>query len=171
MLSRTITLLALMLLGTGSLFAQPTRTITDNDLVGNQTYNWSADTIYQLDGLVYLEEGGILNIEAGTRIEGLAVASNPDEKSSLIITRGAQIFAEGTAAAPIVFSAEGNDDLGADIIQDRGSWGGLIILGRGPISDDFDQGVANIEGITATDRTEFGGGMNPIDDDNSGVLR
>ncbi|MEL7377707.1 MAG: T9SS C-terminal target domain-containing protein, partial [Bacteroidota bacterium] len=121
MLSRTITLLALMLLGTGSLFAQPTRTITDNDLVGNQTYNWSADTIYQLDGLVYLEEGGILNIEAGTRIEGLAVASNPDEKSSLIITRGAQIFAEGTAAAPIVFSAEGNDDLGADIIQDRGS--------------------------------------------------
>ncbi|MEL7377730.1 MAG: T9SS C-terminal target domain-containing protein, partial [Bacteroidota bacterium] len=144
--------------------------ITDNDLMGNTNYQWTANNTYQLDGFVYLEEGGCLEIEAGTRIEGLGVSTNMDEQATLIITRGAQIKAVGTEDAPIVFTLEGGDD-DADIIQDRGAWGGLIILGRASISDDFDQGVANIEGITATDRTEFGGGMNPIDDDNSGILR
>ena len=44
-------------------------TITDADLK-NGTYNWTADNTYILDGFVFLEAGGVLNIEAGTIIKG-----------------------------------------------------------------------------------------------------
>ncbi len=40
--------------------------IVDSSLVGGKTYNWSKENTYVLDGLVFLEEGGVLNIEAGT---------------------------------------------------------------------------------------------------------
>jgi len=44
--------------------------IRDGDLEGGQTYNWTSDNTYILDGTVFLEEGGKLNIEAGTVIKG-----------------------------------------------------------------------------------------------------
>ena len=143
--------------------------VTDADLVGGQTYDWTADNVYILDGLVYLEEGGVLNIEAGTVIKGAASITTGDNTSALIIARGAQIFARGTASSPIIFTAE-DDDLGDNgdfTAQDRGEWGGLIILGKGTIARP--DGEDGIEGIDADeDRAKFGG---TEDDDNSGVLR
>ena len=50
----------LLLLFTG-LFArgqQPVRLIDDSTLQGGQSYFWHQDTIYLLDGLVFLEAGG-----------------------------------------------------------------------------------------------------------------
>ncbi|MEO0627074.1 MAG: T9SS C-terminal target domain-containing protein, partial [Bacteroidota bacterium] len=125
MLSRTITLLALMLLGTSSLFAQPEVRITDNDLMGNTTYTWSSDTTYILDGLVYLETGGVLNIEPGTVIQADGTPTGGDNTSALIITRDAQIFADGTASEPIIFTVEGDDmsDPEDFTFEDRGLWG------------------------------------------------
>lgn len=165
---RFYTLFAFLLLCVASLSAQ-TRTITDADLVGGQTYNWSADTTYILDGYVFLETGGILNIEAGTLIKGKAEPSTGDPASALIITVGAQIFAEGTAAEPIIFTAESDDIMdNSDLLAtDRGFWGGLIILGDAVIARPG--GTDNIEGIPADqERARFGGTDN---DDNSGVLR
>jgi hypothetical protein len=69
MISRLTFLLFAALFSTVA-FAQTEVTITDADLVGNTTYNWTSDNTYILDGLVYLEEGGRLNIEAGTVIRG-----------------------------------------------------------------------------------------------------
>ena len=66
--------------------------ISDADLVGDTDYYWTADNIYELDKLVFLEAGSRLFIEPGTRIEG-STGSNLDA-SALVITRGAQIFAE-----------------------------------------------------------------------------
>ena len=61
---------------------------------------WTAANTYRLDGIVELGGGIVLNIEAGTRIEGNS-AVNP---SALYIRRDAQIFANGTALQPIVFT-------------------------------------------------------------------
>ncbi|MEZ4896798.1 MAG: hypothetical protein R2806_08185 [Saprospiraceae bacterium] len=142
--------------------------IKDEDLVGGQTYNWTKENTYYLDGYVFLESGGVLNIEAGTVIKGINQPSSDDIASALIITRGAQIFANGTAEAPIIFTAE-LDDLTdpADLTAaDKGLWGGLILLGNAIIGEDG--GIENIEGIPSTEgRAEYGGDDNA---DNSGVL-
>ena len=146
-------------------------TVRDGDLEAGMTYTWTADNEYVLDGLVYLEAGGVLNIEPGTVIKALAQGdiTTGDNTSALIIARDAQVFAEGTANRPIIFTAFDDDvndpdDLGA---IDRGEWGGLIILGNATIanSDPTD----NIEGISANETRAVYGGND--DEDNSGVLR
>lgn len=144
--------------------------VTDGDLMGDSTYTWSADNCYTLDGLVYLEEGGTLNIEAGVKIEGTPtnLITTGDNTSALIITRGAQIFADGTADAPIVFTAAGDDLDDPDDFNenDRGEWGGLIILGSATIARPG--GTDGIEGIVSTEARAQYGGTN--DEDNSGRL-
>ncbi|MFN9380297.1 MAG: T9SS C-terminal target domain-containing protein, partial [Bacteroidota bacterium] len=71
-------------------FSQATVKITDADLVSGQTYNWTKNNTYLLDGLVFLETGGVLNIEAGTVVKFTprADVGNP---SALVITKGAKI--------------------------------------------------------------------------------
>ena len=96
------------LLLTFSLGSQ-TRLISDTDLVGGAIYQWSADTTYILDGLVVIEEGSSLTIEAGTVIKGKAEPSDGEHTSALVIARGAQIFARGRRDAPILFTAEADD--------------------------------------------------------------
>ena len=165
------TLITALLLVVACLAAQTPVTVTDGDLVGNQTYNWTNDTEYVLDGLVFLESGSTLNIEAGTVIRGAAQGSitSGDNTSALIIARGAMIMAEGTADNPIIFTAE-DDDLSNDLdfdSQDRGEWGGLIILGNATIARP--DGEDGIEGIDSDETRARFGGTN--DEDNSGVLR
>ena len=143
--------------------------IVGDDDLQNGTYNWTAENEYQLDGLVYLEAGGVLNIEAGTVIKALAVPSNGDNTSALIITRDAQIFAEGTANAPIIFTGEDDDvtDPSDLTFEDRGLWGGILILGNATIA--FTATETQIEGIDPNEtRARFGG---TDDTDNSGVFK
>ena len=54
--------------------------------------------------LVFVEEGETLTIEPGTVIKGKP--GQGADASALIVARGAKIFAEGTADAPIIFTAE-----------------------------------------------------------------
>jgi hypothetical protein len=84
--------------------------------------------------------------------------------SSLIITKNAKLIAEGTLSNPIVFTS--SKAVGTRAV---GDWGGLIILGRATLNRPG--GTANIEGIATSVNTEYGGGANPNDDDNSGVLK
>ncbi|MEM9835133.1 MAG: T9SS type A sorting domain-containing protein [Bacteroidota bacterium] len=150
------------------LSAQNVITVTDATLEAGQTYNWSNDNEYLLDGLVYLETGGTLNIEAGTVIRGANDPSSGDNTSALIITRGATINANGTADAPIIFTAEEDDitDPSDFTFADRGEWGGLIILGSAVIARPG--GEDGIEGIDADeDRAKYGGTDN---EDSSGSL-
>lgn len=154
------------------LLAQTTIVITDEDIQANQKEYWTSNNVYVLDGLVFVEEGAELHIEAGTVIKGKSNPTNNDNTSALIIAQGAKIFAEGTANAPIIFTAE-SDDLNdqTDLsISDRGLWGGLIILGKAAINTS--SGVGQIEGIDPNEpRAAYGGGSNPDDGDSSGVLR
>ena len=144
--------------------------ITDADISRNTT--WTANNQYVLNGLVFVEEGETLTIEPGTVIKGKP--GQGAEASALVVAREGKIFAEGTAEAPIIFTAEADDasdpeDFGS---TDRGLWGGVIVLGRATLNSPSDSGspiTDNIEGIDINEtRGRFGGND---DTDNSGVLR
>lgn len=137
-------------------YGTPTVTVSGN-ITTNTT--WSKSNVYLLQGLVYVKNGATLTIEAGTVIRGDASVAN----SALIITKGAKINAAGTASEPIVFTS--SKGVGS---RAKGDWGGVIILGRASLNKSG--GIGNIEGITPSTDTEYGGGVTPNDDDNSGVL-
>lgn len=132
---------------------------------------WTSDNIYVLASRVAVESGATLTIQAGTIIKGKA--GSEANATALIVARGARIVADGTASAPIIFTSEADNiqpgmiaspNLADDI---NGLWGGVIILGRAPISADAD--AVQIEGIPPSDQNGLYGGT--VLDDNSGILR
>ena len=144
--------------------------VTDANIQGDTV--WTADNEYVLNGLVFVEEGEILTIEPGTVIKGKP--GQGADASALVVARGGKIMAEGTAEAPIIFTAEEDnvadpEDFGS---TDRGMWGGVIVLGHATLNSPADSGTPitdNIEGIDINEtRGQFGGSD---DSDNSGILR
>lgn len=117
-----------------------------------------ADKVYVIRGTVKVREGATLTIPACTRLEGL-----PDPTPGFIaVLRGGRIVADGTADAPILFtsSREPGD-------RAAGDWGGVVLLGRAPITYSGGAQEAIYEGLTEADYT-YGGND---EDDDSGVLR
>jgi hypothetical protein len=142
-------------------------TVTDADIPAGSSVYWTADHTYLLDGRVFVNDGAVLHIEAGTVIKGKP--GTGENASALIVARGGKIYAEGTADRPIIFTAEADDitnpsDLAYDL---NGQWGGVIILGKARINRPA--GEFNIEGIPTSEPRGMYGGTD--DDDNSGVLR
>lgn len=139
-------------------------TITDADMMaaGNDV-QWTKDNTYILDGFVFVNDGQTLNIEAGTVIKGKS--GEAENASALIIAQGGKIMAMGTAAEPIIFTAEGDDGSGQSPAT-RGLWGGLIILGKAGLNST--PGTSAIEGIPTNEPRGTYGGSD--DADNSGVL-
>ncbi|MEN9968587.1 MAG: hypothetical protein RIR94_765 [Bacteroidota bacterium] len=129
-----------------------TVTTVSADITTNTT--WSG--VVKLMNKVYVKNNATLTIAPGTIIRGDKLT-----QGTLIITRGAKIIADGTAANPIVFTS--NEAVGA---RNEGDWGGLVILGLA--KNNQPGGVANIEGIVPTTDSQFGGNF---DNDNSGILR
>lgn len=99
-----------------------------------------AGNYYKLDGKVAIgkdmgadgtKTGGVsakLSIEPGVTIFG------ESGNDYLVVMRGSDIHAVGTSSAPIVMTGR-QDILGeADIVNTRGLWGGLVILGQAPIN-------------------------------------
>ena len=129
-----------------------TVTTVSADITTNTT--WSG--VVKLMNKVYVKNNATLTIAPGTIIRGDKVT-----QGTLIITRGAKIIADGTAANPIVFTS--NEAVGA---RNEGDWGGLVLLGLA--KNNQPGGVANIEGIVPTTDSQFGGNF---DNDNSGILR
>ncbi|MBP2647098.1 MAG: Fibronectin type domain protein, partial [Gemmatimonadetes bacterium] len=117
-----------------------------------------ANTLYTLSGYVKVQNGATLTIQAGTRIIGDTLVPG----SSLWILRGAKIQANGTAAAPIVFTSgrlPGN--------RKPGDWGGIIIIGNGIINRTGSP--IQTEGGAAGESENYAGGTD--NNDNSGTLR
>jgi hypothetical protein len=103
------------------------------------TINWTADNEYVLNGYVYLLDGAVLNIEAGTVIRGKP--GTAPNYGALFVCRGAKIYAMGTRLKPIIFTAEADDindpydiPLADESGGGRGLWGGLVILGKARIN-------------------------------------
>lgn len=97
-----------------------------------------------------------LTVQPGTHIKG-----DTGSFANMIITRGSQIMAEGTADAPIVFSSFDDDFTGA------GEWGGLILHGYGLHNECSDPAMAC--NVDSEGESGFAGGF--TEDDSSGVLR
>jgi len=132
---------------------------------GTGTVTLSSDKIWLLDGLVFVNDGQTLTIDAGTVIKGLP--GQETDASALVVARGAKIMAEGTASEPIIFTAKDDDLQGSVSMTDRGLWGGLIVLGKAGLNST--PGETAIEGIpTSEPRGIYGGNQ---DNDNSGVIR
>ncbi len=149
----------------------PVIMIQDNNSSGVGTTTWSRDTVYILDGFVFVNDGQILTIEAGTIIKGKA--GQAEDASALIVARGGRIMAEGTSNAPIIFTAESDNIKPGEIIgssldaKTNGLWGGVIILGRASTNNTTLSKA--IEGIPSSEtRGQYGGND---DSDNSGVFR
>jgi len=132
----------------------------------------SSDVFWRLEGEVEVgvDVGGggeaadgdpaILEIEPGTTIFG---ESGSD---FLVVNRGSELVADGTRDNPIVMTSRSDLE---DQNPQRGDWGGLILLGRAPISScsGASPGEADCENnVEGTDALY--GGDAPGDD--SGVL-
>ena len=126
-----------LILAVGSAQATDTRTFRNgyyfqnvNDITGNVMKNsgnlagritvittdqrWTSDTIYILNNLTFVEAPATLTIEQGTIIRGEPATTggsstlDPADVGCLIITRGAQIVAQGTCESPIYFTSWGD---------------------------------------------------------------
>ncbi|RIA10914.1 hypothetical protein OE09_2794 [Flavobacteriaceae bacterium MAR_2010_72] len=138
-----------------------------------QNTTWTNDKIYVLNQKVVVDNGAILTIQEGTIIKGSPGTGSL--ASALIIARGSKINAVGSATQPIIFTSTSDNiqigqKAGTNLNQnDRGLWGGLIILGKAPCSFSNDVVETQIEGIPADDAFGLYGGTDPAD--NSGVLQ
>ncbi len=138
-------------------------------ITSNET--WTSDNIYVLNQKVVVQDGVTLTIEPGTIVKGSTGSGSL--ASALIVARGGKIEAVGTPDQPIIFtSIEDNisvgETAGTNLDQnDRGLWGGVLILGNAPCSFEGDVQELQIEGIPASDTFGLYGGNDPADDSGS----
>ncbi len=85
----------------------------DTDLV------LSSDIVYLMSGHVYVTNGAVLTIEPGTLIR-----CQTETPTSLVVTKGAKLIAEGNKGYPIVFTSNKSESS-----RRPGDWGGIIIMG------------------------------------------
>ena len=159
-------LLCVLLLFSSLVFADVV--VVKDDITGDVV--WTSNNEYHLDGLIFVDTLSTLTIEPGTVIKGLLQSNitTGDGASALLVRRGAKIFANGSPQAPIIFTSELDDvndpeDFGYD---DRGLWGGVVLLGRATTNQPTQQN--QIEGVPVQYNARYGG---TDDNDNSGVLR
>lgn len=171
---------AIILSGIGLASAtQASEILVTSDISTSTT--WTSGNTYNLQEQIYVLPGATLTIEAGT-----ILASTTGLGGSLAVCRGAQIFALGTRANPIIMTSKadqatwvgGNPSLG-QWREGNTEWGNLTVMGNAYISENAvalgniavpDAGnEADMEGLTngpSTDR--YGGGD---DEDDSGTVQ
>ncbi|HER43265.1 MAG TPA: hypothetical protein ENO08_02250, partial [Candidatus Eisenbacteria bacterium] len=119
-------LFVIMLLGVSAYAQKPVQVLGPGLNSGRTPFHQnfdrtlSADTVYTLTGLYYVDSTYSMTIPPGTVVQG-------DTAATLIVSRGAKIFARGSAQAPIVFTSLKNPG-----VRGPGDWGGVIILGKAP---------------------------------------
>ena len=108
----------------GSDDPKPEPPVTELELKGSITTTQTLDAAitYTITGPVIVEDGGVLNIPAGTMIKAKNGFSN-----YILVLQGGKINARGTAEKPITLTADIEN-------AKQGHWGGLIINGKAPLS-------------------------------------
>ncbi len=101
-------------------------------------------TLPYVDGLLYALNGRVdIGTDAGATstgydvqltIEPGVIVYGATGRSFLVANRGNQLFANGTADKPIIFTSRDNV-LGLSNDSSIGQWGGVVLLGRAPVSD------------------------------------
>ena len=146
----------------------PTISVSKN-IDANTT--WEQGKIYILEGRITVLPGVTLTIQPGTIIKGRE--GSESNATALMVARGGKLMAVGTAEAPIIFTSVSDNIIPGEIKSPNldptlnGLWGGLLILGKAPISAESTS--MQIEGIPTSDLNGLYGGTEP--EDNSGVIK
>jgi len=108
--------------------------VRDNELAGSISGHLELDPEleYYLTGPLIVEEGGVLDIPAGTVIKARQGFSK-----YILVLQGGKIYARGTADAPVRMIADIED-------AGQGYWGGLIINGGAPLSGTDEVGTPRL---------------------------
>lgn len=147
-------------------------------IVGNLVVPRRAGTVYAISGRVDVGDDvggdgnapkagaqrGVLTVEPGVTLFGSAGLDY------IVVNRGSQLIADGTAAQPIIFTSKQSVEK-QTTVDSIGQWGGLVILGRAPISTcpgTTTPGSATCETQVEGTNAFYGGNQAT---DNSGVLR
>ncbi|MEX2593610.1 MAG: hypothetical protein WD426_12625 [Anditalea sp.] len=144
--------------------------ITD-DITADVT--WTSGNTYILAGRIFVNDGATLTIEPGVVVKG--EAGTGTNATALVVARGGKLMAEGTAENPIIFTSVADETEPGMIASPNldpeinGLWGGVLILGKAPISVSSNASDFQIEGIPPSDTRGLYGGDDP--EDNSGVIR
>lgn len=149
-----------------------------NQLTASTTLARVPGLLYALDGRVDVgpDRGAAPTADAPIvlTIQPGVVIFAQSGVSWLAVNRGNRIQAVGTAEQPIVFTSRDNV-LGLANDDSQGQWGGVVLLGRAPITDCTVAPGATPGTVNCERQTEgsvdpaFYGGATP--DDNSGTLR
>lgn len=140
----------------GQVFSQVYDTIPQNI---TSTVSLTNNKIWIIKGFTRVQNGGVLNIPAGTLIYGRKVDTT--SVGTLIVEMGGKLFATGTASQPIIFTS--NKPAGQRLI---GDWGGIVLCGRARINTV--NGTDTSQVIEGSIGSQYGG---TNDADNSGILR
>ncbi len=97
---------------------------TKDEISGSisDTKTLNASVAYTLTGPLIVENGGVLNIPAGTTIKAKKGFNN-----YILVLQGGKINVNGTAEKPVTITADIEN-------AQQGHWGGLVINGRAPLS-------------------------------------
>ncbi len=124
--------------------------VSEDELVGSieGSKTLDANITYTITGPVIVEEGGVLNIPAGTTIKAKKGFNN-----YILVLQGGKINVNGTAEKPVTMTADIDN-------AEPGYWGGLIINGRAPLA-------GGTVGSTEISSAHQYGGNNPNDSSGS----
>jgi len=128
-----------------------TQTGLETQLSGSitDTKTLDATKVYTITGPVIVENGGVLDIPAGTTIKSKKGFSN-----YILVLQGGKIYVRGTADKPVTMTADSAN-------ATSGYWGGLIINGKAPLG-------GGLTGSTEVNSAYVYGGN--VANDNSGSI-
>lgn len=142
-------------------------------------------TLPKVPGVLYQLNGRVdVGTDAGFASTGNAVTLTIEPgvivfgntgTSWLAVNRGNRINATGTAAAPIIFTSRDNV-LGLNTETSQGQWGGVVLMGRAPITD-CTTGAVESPGVASTCERQTEGAADPAiyggtnSADNSGTMK
>ncbi|WP_428229447.1 hypothetical protein [Flavobacterium sp.] len=105
---------------------------------------WTSDKVWEIDGVITVKNGAKLTIQAGTYIKAKALAPGV-ATGVLVITKSGQIDAQGTAAAPVVFTSYNLLDGNANTVAAPGDFGGVVLLGDAEVNNGLTTNI--VEGL------------------------
>lgn len=121
-------------------------------IITSGTVTLSASNVYKLTGKLQVNDGAVLTIPAGTRIEATGGTA-----AYIAVAQGGKLNVNGTATNPVIMTS-------GLAVKAPSDWGGLVICGKAPINTV--SGGASTAQSEVADLT-YGG---TISNDNSGSI-